>query len=707
MNPPATLAPAEAELDAALVADPGLSAETTSPRVPVYLDTLPPAACAVGFGALGTGGRLGYEGKAVETRGRAWKHALSTHPPARLRWELDGGWRSFRCLVAINGDVPAGRSYADFEVLADGVRVARAQRVVAGAAPRPLEADVTGARTLELVATTTQWSWCHAVWLEPVLDVAEARVERRLVDCLERVEIRLPAAPVQARRCIATVVSPGFEPLLDDMLGSVVANGGCPDALLAVFAVDASEECRRIAWKYGAELVECTRRARVNATVKSVMYSAARVIEAEHFVCLDADMLVLDSLEPVFAALHALPEGTVLACREGNGNHFPDVSSIFHSAYRGAPGDLERVIGEDRGEGAYPLVVNDGIFAGSRGALLALDATIRGWPGAPGWTDERRDVWWRNQAVFNLALAHLRCGAELDAAWNVQLHVQEVQMRWEAGRMAATWNGRPVRVLHFSGAGRRRHPAWRGHFARVRDPLTGAGGGDGYAEFVRALRGWLGRHGRGALAWSFYGTADARDGRVADPSVFPLFALLHYLVRANGCVRVLETGTARGVSAACLASAVAHRPDAAVVTLDVAGSGERAALWDALPSAARACIQARRGDSLALMDAALEAGERYDAALLDSLHEESHVYAEFQRAARLVCPGGLILFHDARYAGGTVDRALRRIEADGYGVTRLWTAECGVAEDDGLGFAIVENRLRPSFGGDEPPDGAA
>lgn len=663
-------------------------------REPVYLDTLLPAACSVGFGAMGAGGRLGYEGKMVSVRGRGWQHALSTHPPARVRWTLDGGWRSFRCMVALNGDVPAGRSYADFEVLADGVRVAQAHRVIAGAAPRPLVADVTGARTLELVASTTEWHWCHAVWLEPVLDAAPAQAERRLADCLERVEIHLPAVPVVARRCIATVVSPGFEALLDDMLGSVVANGGCPDARLAVFAVDAGDECRRVAARYGAELIECTRRARVNATVKSVMYSAARVIDAEQFVCLDADMLVLRSLQPLFAAMDALPDGSILACREGNGNYFSDVSSILHTAYCGAPGDLERIIGEDRGEGAYPLVVNDGIFAGSRTALLALDATIRGWPGAAGWVDERRDVWWRNQAVFNLAVAHLRCGAELDPAWNVQLHAQEVEVAWEDGRMSARWNGRPARVLHFSGVGRNKHPAWRGLYARVPDPLHGGGGGDGYADFVRALRAWLGRHGRSALAWSFYGTTDARDGRVADPSVFPLFALLHYLVRANGCTRVLETGTARGVSAACLASAVAHRPDAAVVTLDVTAFAERETLWDALPPAMRACIDARRGDSLALMDAALARGERFDAALIDSLHEEHHVYAEFQRAARLVCPGGLLIFHDARYTGGTVDRALARIEAEGYGVTRLWTAECGAAEDDGLGLAVVENRLR-------------
>ena len=73
-------------------------------------------------------------------------------------------------------------------------------------------------------------------------------------------------------------------------------------------------------------------------------------------------------------------------------------------------------------------------------------------------------------------------------------------------------------------------------------------------------------------------------------------------------------------------------------------------------------------------------------------------------AARLVSPGGLILIHDAVYAGGTVPAALRRIEDAGFGVTRLWTAETGVPEDDGLGLAVIENRSRA--GPDPFGDGA-
>jgi cephalosporin hydroxylase len=98
------------------------------------------------------------------------------------------------------------------------------------------------------------------------------------------------------------------------------------------------------------------------------------------------------------------------------------------------------------------------------------------------------------------------------------------------------------------------------------------------------------------------------------------------------------------------------------------------------------------------MQAALDAGEQYEAVLLDSLHEDEHVWAEFQLAVQLVCVGGLILIHDAVFCGGTVAAALRRIEAAGYNVVRLWTAEAGEPEDDRLGLAIIDNRRRSREG---------
>src|SRR5262249_27765884 len=152
--------------------------------------------------------------------------------------------------------------------------------------------------------------------------------------------------------------------------------------------INADAACLSVALKYGAIPIACTARAPVNAAVKSVLYSAARFIAAEQFLCLDADMLVLGDLRPLFGALEACAEGTVLACRECNGPTFSNLGQGLGPLYFGSATDLARVTALPNGEGAYPLVVNDGLFAAGRPAMLTLDATIRNWSWAPAWVDE-------------------------------------------------------------------------------------------------------------------------------------------------------------------------------------------------------------------------------------------------------------------------------------------------------------------------------
>ena len=493
---------------------------------------------------------------------------------------------------------------------------------------------------------------------------------------------------------MATIVSSSFSGHLDDLLGSLAANGGCPDAAVVVFAVNPGTECERVAAKYGATVIPCLPRARIDASLKSALYSVARVVDASRFLCLDADMLVLGDLGPVFDAIDACPEGSLFAARQGNGSDIADLETVLYRHYAGQAGDVALLIGGPSGAGRYPFVCNDGLFAGGRTAMLALDSTIRGWPESARWLDEKPDVRRRHQFVFNLVLAHLNCGVELDATYNLQLSSADAEVHDDCGRTRASWRGKTIKVLHFDGNGRHKYPEHRGRYAVVADPVVATRQGDAYAEFLAGLRAWIGRRGRRALAWSFYGTPDGMSAVVSDASTFPLLALLHNLIRSNGAVRVIETGTARGVSTACIASAVAHRVGGRVVTIDINPLPEREELWNSLPDRIRSRIEPRRSDSIAGLNDALAAGESYEAALLDTLHKAEHVWAEFQLAARLVCPGGLILIHDVLLETDTVEEALRWIEADGYGVTRLWTADRGHQEDQRLGLAVIENRRR-------------
>jgi hypothetical protein len=429
----------------------------------MYLDELPLLYHEVGYGALGRGGDLGYENARVMVRGTRYEHAFSAHAPSCLQFDLGGTAASFRCQVAINDGVAANRTYADFSVVADGTVIAIVPNVGAGEPPRTIAADVTGVSRLALVAQTRLWEHCHSVWLDPEVSVTRA-VERPATDALGRVDVDVAAGLPATERCIATVVSPGYAHLLDDMFASLAANGRCDDAIKVVFGINLDDQCRRVIARHGALAIRCRPRARMEPAIKAVVYSVARFVDAAQFLCLDADTLILGDLRPVFDAIPACAPGSILVCRDaflGQGSLLRELCTH----YAGRREDFDVLLGRTFDEPSYPLAVNDGVFAGGRAALVGLDQLIRNMPNAIGWIDQRPDHGWRNQFVFNLALARMNCGVELDVTYNLQVHMSDVDLTVTSGRVEASWRGRPVRVLHFCGWGRDRYPECRGLYA--------------------------------------------------------------------------------------------------------------------------------------------------------------------------------------------------------------------------------------------------
>jgi hypothetical protein len=216
--------------------------------------------------------------------------------------------------------------------------------------------------------------------------------------------------------------------------------------------------------RHGAVVVECRFRTRLTASCNAVLYSVARFVNADRFLVLSPDTLVLDDLRPVFGAVDACPRMSILACRDsdlGQGNLLRELCTRF----AGKRDDLNLLLGKAFDEGSYPLAVNDGVFAGGRGALLALDNFIRTLPNAVAWVDALPDHEWRSQFVFNLALARMARGVELDTAYNLQVHAHDVQIGPTPSGVIASWRGMPVRILHFCRRGRDSHPEIRGLYA--------------------------------------------------------------------------------------------------------------------------------------------------------------------------------------------------------------------------------------------------
>jgi hypothetical protein len=304
------------------------------------------------------------------------------------------------------------------------------------------------------------------MWIDPILWSTPDRRPAGATDCdcLGLAEFdcagNIPAATI----CLATVVSPGFEDWLDDMLGSFQAHGRCLDAVIAVYTFDESAEMRRIITRHGAYAIPCRMNQDAVCPTTSVLYSAARHVCADYYLCLDADLLVLGDLRPLTAAIDVLPPGTVLVGRDALPQEH--LAASLTGLYGGSLEDFAKITGEEPGpeELNYPLVVNDGVLLARRAGLAALDEAVRGMPGAQDWIMKDPGKSWQNQFLLNLALARLNCGVELDESFNVQLNCREVVFSESCGRLSCRFNSRAANIVHFNGGGRSKYTEWRGRF---------------------------------------------------------------------------------------------------------------------------------------------------------------------------------------------------------------------------------------------------
>jgi hypothetical protein len=319
--------------------------------------------------------------------------------------------------------------------------------------PKTIRADITDVFKLELVVDTEKWNCCHSVWLdaevgnrgqgqgtgtEGTTHSARELCLRQgnlcdggrssIADCLWRTRIWLPETLAEPNKkeiqgkdglefaagseglrtagaiapvCIATVVSPGFSDLLDAMLISLRRFGRCDHEKVVVFAVDPDDECRRVIAKHGALMVECASSTPLSCAVKSVLYSAARVVNAEMYLCLDADTLVTGDLNPLFSALASLDGSVILATLDPYLMRFNrSLIECLVRFYGGNPAEFKYLLGArpTEAERRYPLIVNDGVFLARRSAMLALDRFIRSLsPRAANWLDSALDIGARNQ----------------------------------------------------------------------------------------------------------------------------------------------------------------------------------------------------------------------------------------------------------------------------------------------------------------------
>lgn len=129
--------------------------------------------------------------------------------------------------------------------------------------------------------------------------------------------------------------------------------------------------------------------------------------------------------------------------------------------------------------------------------------------------------------------------------------------------------------------------------------------------------------------------------------------LLSLLVQAIGARRAIEVGTFTGYSSLCVALALPD--DGRLVALDIDPEATAIArrYWNEAGVAHK--IELKIGPALESLDAMVLAGqdETYDFAFIDA--DKSGYDAYYERALKLVRPGGLIVFDNMLYGGEVLE----------------------------------------------------
>ena len=255
-----------------------------------------------------------------------------------------------------------------------------------------------------------------------------------LVDPLGQAQIVPPTPRPSAKRCVATVISDGREGMVDDLLDTIERFGGSPGLLVVVYCV--GQRCfEHFNGRAGVVPVLCHPLARVTQAVKNVVWTLPEIVDAESYVTLEADMLLLGALTPLFHTVESLSPGTILGCRpqwvyetwtdfakklahQQANPPLPAESTLSGLGARRE--DLAWIFGVDTPLGH--LHFNGGLVAGDRLALTRIATAYRNlWPYSQLWIEGGTHLHWGDEFLLNVLLSGLGV-VQLAPEWNHQVY---------------------------------------------------------------------------------------------------------------------------------------------------------------------------------------------------------------------------------------------------------------------------------------------
>jgi len=408
----------------------------------------------VGHGTLGTYGDSGY-GIVISVNGISYNNYISAHPSAILRYRIAESSEYFSCQLALN-DSSEEFATVDFEFIVDGETKYFAHNV-GKFSIIDVEFLLDKNSMLEIKITSTNKIICHSLILNP--SFLNKKPNYLLCPILRSKISTEKYTNEKYNVCIASFVDTKFIKYAE-VLQKTIRDKSSID-IKFVYLGESSPEiidfCKTtnstfipISCVYGQEIAEKQVQAIYH---KPSTYSIAKIINANIYIILDVDMVCASDIHLLVERIESNNPESISVCKDAHteGLTFGDVIINEWSAYKGSINN-KYMLRLTPKELSSPLIINSGVIAGKRKAVLGVEDTMRRlMPGSIFYLNDKISVPFREQALMNLSMIKYEEVEILHKKYNLQVLWEELNFEFDGKHIKAYSEDFEPCFAHFNG----------------------------------------------------------------------------------------------------------------------------------------------------------------------------------------------------------------------------------------------------------------
>ena len=397
-------------------------------------------------GTSGLYGKIFNSRELVSINNTFYDRSIAVKSTSEVVFNLDGTFNSFQSNIALNDTCDKNISI-NFSIYADGKLIYNVSNMFKQNV-HYINININGAKVLKLCTESSNPG--DAVWINPQIFPNNIPI---IEDPLQIISCKLPSKLFNSDKCIFTIITPDYLDYAENMFKSLLKLGQYDKTTFVAFCFDSNNIVVKRLKSYNVRTIPCESKCQLNGTsLKTIMYRITDIVRASKYMYIDADMLVLDDLSPLFETLDSLQSNSFLAVKHSDRNdlyRFED--SIISGNYEGKVEDIS-FLGLTEIERNCTSVINSGFFVTNDSTMLALGSAIELMlPNIKTWMMDSSKSFVREEAVLIAALAKTQACVLLGESYNLQLHDDNVLRNISIRDNRVYYKNKLGKILHFTG----------------------------------------------------------------------------------------------------------------------------------------------------------------------------------------------------------------------------------------------------------------